>query len=91
MSTDVKKRFDLSAKMIKILNDGPSNYELLKLYALYKQSTIGDCNISQPSTLNLKESAKWNAWNKIKGMSRVDAMNKYSDLVLLLLDTYKTK
>jgi len=89
--SDVKKRFELSAKMVRSLNDGASNNDLLKLYALYKQGNFGNCNVEQPSSFNLKESAKWTAWNKLKGMSQIDAMNKYSDFVLKLLDTYGTK
>ena len=88
---DVKKRFDLSVKMVKSLGDGASNDELLKLYALYKQSNFGNCNTEQPSSFNLKENAKWLAWNKLKGVSQLDAMNKYSDLVLKLFDTYGTR
>lgn len=89
--SDVKKRFDLSAKMVQSLGNGVTDDELLKLYALYKQSNFGNCNIEQPSSFNLKENAKWTAWNKLKGISQLDAMNKYSDLVLKLLDTYGTK
>jgi len=89
--TDPKKRFDLSVKMVKSLNVGASNDDLLKLYALYKQSIFGNCNINEPSSFNMKESAKWHAWNKLKGMSPIDAMNKYSDFVLKLYDTYGTQ
>ena len=89
--SDVKKRFDLSAKMVQTLGDGVNNDELLKLYALYKQSNFGNCNTDQPSSFNLKEGAKWKAWNKLKGMSQMDAMNKYSDFVLKLFDTYGTR
>ncbi len=89
--SEVKKRFDLSTKMARELGNGVSNDELLKLYALYKQSNFGNCNTERPNSLNLKESAKWLAWNKLKGMAQLDAMNKYSDLVLRLFDTYGTK
>lgn len=32
--------------------------------ALYKQSTIGDINISQPWADDVQNRAKWNSWNK---------------------------
>ena len=30
----------------------------------YKQSTIGDINISQPWADDVQNRAKWNSWNK---------------------------
>ena len=86
--SDITKRFELSAKMVKTLSTSPSNNELLELYGLYKQSTIGDCNTTEPSRFNMKDHAKWNAWKAIKGTKKNDAMNKYSDLVMTLIDKY---
>jgi diazepam-binding inhibitor (GABA receptor modulating acyl-CoA-binding protein) len=85
---DLQKRFDKSAKMVKQLKTKPSDNELLILYALYKQSEK-DCNLPRPSgILELKEKAKWDAWNKLKGMSKKDAMTKYCEIVLNLIDKY---
>jgi Acyl-CoA-binding protein len=89
--TEIKERFDLSVKMSSTLDNGVSNEELLKLYAFYKQSNFGNCNTKQPSSFNLKESAKWSAWSKLKNMTPAVAMNKYSDLILQLFDKYGTK
>ena len=44
-----------------------SNEELVELYGLYKQATVGDINIAQPWAVQVKERAKWDAWNKNKG------------------------
>lgn len=90
--TDITKRFDLSAKMVKLLKPGATDTELLKLYGLFKQSNFGDCNITEPSKLfNLRENAKWNAWNSVKGLKKYDAMNKYSDIAMILIDKYGIK
>uniref|UniRef100_A0A914S4P1 ACB domain-containing protein n=1 Tax=Parascaris equorum TaxID=6256 RepID=A0A914S4P1_PAREQ len=43
----------------------PSNDELLELYGLYKQATVGD-NISTKPWLDLKGRAKWDAWESRK-------------------------
>lgn len=87
--TDITKRFELSAKMVKLLKPGVTDNELLKLYGLYKQSLFGDCNTNEPSKLfNFKENAKWNAWNSLKGTSKSGAMTKYSDLAMALINKY---
>ena len=55
----------------------PNNTQKLKLYAFYKQATIGDVNVACPGVLVLVERAKWNAWNAIKGWSSEKAMQAY--------------
>jgi diazepam-binding inhibitor (GABA receptor modulating acyl-CoA-binding protein) len=87
--TDIKKRFELSAKMVKNLKVKPTEAELLNLYGLYKQSG-GDCNVSRPSgLLDFKEKVKWDSWNKYKSMKPDDAMTKYSDYVMALIEKYQ--
>ncbi|KAH7964623.1 hypothetical protein HPB51_027139 [Rhipicephalus microplus] len=65
MSLD--ERFNKAAEDVKNLKERPSDEELLELYALYKQGSIGDCNISQPGMFDPKGRAKWTFWNKKKG------------------------
>jgi acyl-CoA-binding protein len=52
----------------------------LEAYKYYKQAICGKCNIPKPSLFNLKESAKWNAWNSIINMSQEEAVTKYITL-----------
>lgn len=54
-----------------------SNENKLYLYANYKQAIEGDINITEPSFFNLKDNAKWKAWNEIKGISKESAMKNY--------------
>ena len=50
----------------------------LEFYALYKQFTIGNINTKKPTGIfNIKEKKKWDAWNKIKNLSKKEAKNKY--------------
>ena len=49
----------------------------LKCYAYYKQATIGDINISQPWVFQTVERAKWEAWNRTKGISKYIAKKMY--------------
>jgi diazepam-binding inhibitor (GABA receptor modulating acyl-CoA-binding protein) len=73
--------FEAAAEEVKNLKTKPNNDELLKLYALFKQGSVGDCNTSRPGMLDLKGKAKWDAWNALKGKSQDDAKNDYVALV----------
>jgi diazepam-binding inhibitor (GABA receptor modulator, acyl-CoA-binding protein) len=71
-------------KVCKIIEDNNehivnncSNDDLLELYSFYKQATIGNCNIEEPGFFELKNKAKYNIWNNLKGMSKEEAMKKY--------------
>ena len=57
---------------------GFSNDKQLEVYSLFKQATIGDCNIPRPGMLDLKSKAKWDAWDGRKGMSKEDAEITYT-------------
>merc|ERR1712021_6729 len=73
--------FTTAAENVKTLAKSPSNDEKLALYALYKQTTVGDCNTDKPGMLDVKGKAKWEAWNGKKGISSGDADAAYVKLV----------
>ncbi|CAF3648910.1 unnamed protein product [Rotaria sp. Silwood1] len=73
--------FDKAAEDVKVLNKKLSNDDLLKLYGLYKQATIGDNNTNKPSMIDLKGKAKWEAWDKNKGKAKEVAQQEYVALV----------
>ncbi|KAI8818025.1 acyl-CoA-binding protein [Fimicolochytrium jonesii] len=54
---------------------------LLSLYALYKTATIGACNTPRPGLLDFTGRAKWDAWKKLEGMGREEAMRGYVEIV----------
>ena len=80
--------FQKAADGVKNLTQRPSNEELLDLYALYKQATVGDCNTDRPGMLDMKGRAKWDKWNELKGMSKEDAEKKYVELANGLIAKY---
>ncbi|GBM74253.1 Putative acyl-CoA-binding protein [Araneus ventricosus] len=86
MSLDEK--FTAAAASVKDMKSRPSDSELLELYALYKQATVGDCNIDQPGALDLKAKAKWEAWNGKKGMSQDAAKEAYVSCANALTTKY---
>ena len=61
--------FNRAAEEVRQLKTEPSNNDLLTLYSLFKQSTVGDCNTSRPGMLDLKGKAKWDSWSGIKGIA----------------------
>ena len=80
MST-AQAAFDAALQRVKTLTRRPDNATLLQLYALYKQATEGDNTTPKPSLNDVVARAKWDAWNKLKGVSRDDAMQRYAALV----------
>ncbi|XP_011138478.1 acyl-CoA-binding protein [Harpegnathos saltator] len=75
MSLD--ERFNTAAIAVKELAAQPADEDLLELYALYKQSIIGDCNTERPGMLDFKGKAKWDAWNNKKNMLSETAKEQY--------------
>ncbi len=74
---------------VKQLKSTPGPDELLELYALYKQGTVGDVQGSRPGMLDFKGRAKWDAWSAKKGMNKDAAMQAYVDVVARLEAKYK--
>jgi len=70
------------------VNKTLSNDELMDIYGLYKQSTVGDCNTSRPGMMDFKGKAKWNGWNAKKGLSQEDAKTQYIALAQKLLEKH---
>jgi diazepam-binding inhibitor (GABA receptor modulating acyl-CoA-binding protein) len=50
----VQERFDKAAAEVKNLPQRPTNDELLLLYGLYKQATVGDNNTSMRTQFQLQ-------------------------------------
>jgi acyl-CoA-binding protein len=74
---DVKARFEAAAAAAKKTKKKPDNATLLKLYSYYKQATEGDVAGDRPGGFDFVGGAKYDAWVKLKGMSRDDAMQQY--------------
>ena len=78
---DLKAAFESAVAGSKKLTERPDNATLLKLYALYKQATVGDNNEKKPGFGDMVGRAKWDAWSGLKGTSGDDAMQQYIDLI----------
>lgn len=72
--------FNRSVKKSKTIKSMPDK-EKLKLYKYYKQVKFGDNNTSKPWSIPFETRAKWDAWNSVKGMSKEEAMKRYTAVV----------
>jgi acyl-CoA-binding protein len=79
--SDLKAAFDQAMLDSKNLSERPDNATLLKLYAFYKQGSMGDNLEKKPGFSDMVARAKWDAWSKLKGTSQDAAMQQYIDQI----------
>ena len=79
--SDLKAQFEAAVANSTNLSERPDNATLLKLYALYKQASVGDNTEAKPGFSDMVARAKWDAWNTLKGKSPDEAMQLYIDLI----------
>lgn len=79
--TEINSRFEQASIAAKSLPERPDNDMMLQLYSLYKQGSAGDVSGAKPGFFDFVATAKYEAWEKIKGLSQEDAKNQYVDLV----------
>ncbi len=78
---ELQAQFEKAAQDVQQLPKRPGNDVLLKLYAYYKQATAGDVSGSRPGMTDFAGRAKYDAWARLKGTSKDQAMQSYVDLV----------
>ncbi|KAF3934927.1 Triakontatetraneuropeptide [Dactylella cylindrospora] len=81
--------FEAAAAAANAFTKKPTNDELLKLYALFKQATVGDVNTERPGTFDFKGKAKWDAWKSEEGKSQEEAEAEYIKFVDELKPNYE--
>jgi diazepam-binding inhibitor (GABA receptor modulator, acyl-CoA-binding protein) len=86
----VSDKFQLASKKVTTLPAEPSPDIMLRLYALYKQSTLGDVQGRRPGRLDFRGRAKYDCWAYRRGMSREEAQQRYVNLVDDLLKRART-
>jgi pimeloyl-ACP methyl ester carboxylesterase/acyl-CoA-binding protein len=82
---DLQQRFEAAVEKVAGAPKGgplkPSNEMKLKMYALYRQAKDGDVQGSRPGMMDVVGRFKYDAWAELKGMSREDAMRRYTEEV----------
>lgn len=77
----LKEKFENAVAQSKQLSERPDNATLLKIYALYKQASVGDNADKKPGFGDMVGRAKWDAWNQLKGTDSESAMKDYVALI----------
>jgi acyl-CoA-binding protein len=85
---DMKKSFEKAAADVQKLKKRPDDEDMLRLYALYKQASVGDVQGERPGAFSFADRAKYDAWAKLKGTDSTQAMESYVKLVERLKKTY---
>ncbi|MGW0228515.1 acyl-CoA-binding protein [Actinopolymorpha singaporensis] len=85
--SDLETDFTSAVKAVSALgaDQDPGNDVKLRLYALYKQATIGDVDGKRPGFTNPVGRAKHDAWASVSGMSSAEAKRAYVDLAADLI------
>jgi acyl-CoA-binding protein len=78
---DLNDKFKEAAESVHQLEERPSNEQLLQLYGLYKQATVGDVQEERPGGFDFKAIAKYDSWANLKGTTKDEAKQAYIDLV----------
>jgi acyl-CoA-binding protein len=73
----LKAKFEAATVAAKKTKKKPDNATLLKLYSYYKQATEGDAKGERPGGFDFVGAAKYDAWSKLKGSSKDEAMQNY--------------
>ncbi|KAB5556226.1 hypothetical protein DKX38_007135 [Salix brachista] len=69
--------FDRSHNSTTAVSSKFQNDTALLLYALYKQATIGPCNVPKPSSWKAVEQSKWKSWQGLGNMVSTEAMRLF--------------
>jgi acyl-CoA-binding protein len=73
--------FERAAAAVKALAERPDDQTMLQLYALFKQGSSGDVQGAKPGFFDFVGTAKYEAWEKLRGTGRDEARAQYVELV----------
>lgn len=78
---ELKQEFDAAVEYVQTAKSDfkPDNSLKLEFYALFKQATEGNVSGKKPGITDFVGRAKYNAWEKLKGMTSEQAMQAYID------------
>jgi acyl-CoA-binding protein len=78
---DIDRQFTQAQADVQQLPERPGNLTLLRLYALYKQASIGDASGEKPGFADVVGKYKYDAWAALKGTPSETAKQQYVELV----------
>ncbi len=78
---DIEAAFSKAVDEVEQLPERPGNQDLLRLYALFKQSTKGDVSGDRPGMMDFVNRAKYDAWAGLQGTSQEESMQSDVEVV----------
>eukprot|EP00658_Telonema_sp_P-2_P083111 TRINITY_DN8915_c0_g1_i3.p3 TRINITY_DN8915_c0_g1~~TRINITY_DN8915_c0_g1_i3.p3 ORF type:complete len:121 (-),score=40.76 TRINITY_DN8915_c0_g1_i3:464-826(-) len=87
---DASMSFEEATNFVRGWESGAkaSNDEKLKMYGLFKQSTVGNVNMERPGFLSFEGRSKWDAWKKVEGMEAEEAKTLYVEELVTQFQKY---
>ena len=82
--SQVDTLFEQAQVDVKALPEKPGNMTLLRLYALFKQASIGDVQGEKPGFTDIAGKYKYEAWAALEGTPADEAKTRYVELVASL-------
>ena len=84
---DLDIRFQEAVKKASLMTQASLPQDVqLRLYAYYKQATLGIANPSYNSSYDLRNAFKINAWMQIRHLSIEDAKELYIETINSIID-----
>jgi acyl-CoA-binding protein len=84
--SDLDAQFEAAVAAVAAMTTDPGNEVKLRLYALYKQATVGDVSGRRPGFTNPVGRAKHDAWASVAGLPVEEARRRYVEAVAALPD-----
>jgi diazepam-binding inhibitor (GABA receptor modulating acyl-CoA-binding protein) len=84
--SDLDGQFEAAVAAVAAQRSDPGNETKLRLYALYKQATVGDVGGKRPGRLDPVGRAKHDAWASVSGLSTEEAKRSYVQAAAELRD-----
>lgn len=76
-TNSLEATFNRATEHLQRLASTLDQNKLLDFYGLFKQATVGKCNIPKPGLFNVQARAKWTAWNNLGSMTKEASMLAY--------------
>jgi len=81
--------FEKARTYLSKYKDMLSDEQKLKIYALYKQSTVGNCNIERPGGIfNWERKSMWDAWKDLESKNIKNPKKMYVDYITSIFPSW---
>ncbi|KRZ10506.1 Enoyl-CoA delta isomerase 2, mitochondrial [Trichinella zimbabwensis] len=82
--SNIGMNFEKALQRVKSVKNVSPKHQL-KLYAFFKQATVGPCKTDKPNSFDVVNLAKWKAWSSLGTMNSDEAKRKYIECVETLI------